>query len=286
MLIGDFYRHHQEKPRSFTVNHFFQQGIPRRTTYGILKTLSERGSVTRRRGNGGWNCKLSKGSCGAIIRHNVDKRGVSQRRLASKFKVHQSTICRMFQRAGIKSYKREKAPLYTDEQFARVKRNSGILARKLHGKMVLVDDESYFKLKSDYIPGNNHYFTRDKSTTPPDVRYMATRKFPPQLLVWLCVSPRGVSLPFFLERPNSMDGNTYREECIRKRLVPFIQQYHMADSVIFWPDLASAHYARQTTALLQELNIPFIQHHENPPNLPQCSPYRELLVLTESGGLP
>jgi hypothetical protein len=272
VLIADFYRNHQDQPKSFTVNYFSLQGIPKRTTYSILKNLLERGSVVRAPGSGGLNQKLSQGSCGAIIRHNVNKKGVSQRQLAQKYNVHQSTICRMFKRSGVKCFKREKAPLYTEDQLSRVKRNARILAAKLQGKMVLIDDESYFKLKSDYNPGNNHYFTKDRCTTPSDVRYMATRKFPPQLLVWLCVSPRGLSEPFFLERPNSMDGNTYREECIQRRLVPFIQRYHATDSIIFWPDLASAHYARQTTALLQDLNVPFVQRDENPPNLPQCRP--------------
>lgn len=272
VIIADFYFRHPGKSKSFTVNHFCLQGIPRRTTYGILKKLLDRGTVTRAPGSGGSNKKLSQASCGAIIRHNVDKKGISQRRIANKHNVNQSTISCMFQRSGVMCYKREKAPLYTPEQLSRVKQNSKKLAKELNRKIVLMDDESYFKLKSDYIPGNDHYYTKDKAATPTEVRYKATRKYPVQLMVWLCISPRGVSQPFFMERPNSMDGNTYREECIKKRLVPFIQKWHSMDSIMFWPDLASAHYANQTTALLRHLNVPFVQRQDNPPNLPQCRP--------------
>ena len=92
VIIADFYFRHPGKPKSFTVNHFCLQGIPLITTYGILNKLLERGTVARTPGCGGLNKKLSQAKCGAIIRHNVDKKGVSQRTLARKHNVSQSTI--------------------------------------------------------------------------------------------------------------------------------------------------------------------------------------------------
>ncbi len=112
VIIADFYSRHFDKLKSFTANHFALQGIPIRT-YAIIKRFCECKSVTRATGSGGHNRKLSNQSRGAIIRHHLNKKGVSQRQLARKSNVHQSTICRMFKSCGVKCYRREKAPLYT-----------------------------------------------------------------------------------------------------------------------------------------------------------------------------
>ena len=78
---------------------------------------------------------------------------------------------------------------------------------------------------------------------------------------------------FFLERPNSVTAKIYQENCIKTRLNDFINKnYPDRSNIIFWPDLASSHYAKTTLALLASLNIPFVKRADNPPNLPQCRP--------------
>jgi len=52
-------------------------------------------------------------------------------------------------------------------------------------------------------------------------------------------------------------------------LVKFIKRYHSDQNFIFWPDLASAHYARETLAEFERLNITVIPKDSNPPNVPQ-----------------
>lgn len=49
----------------------------------------------------------------------------------------------------------------------------------------------------------------------------------------------------------------------------FIEKYHSEDEIMFWPDLASCHYAKKT---LNEQNIPFVPKNDNPPNVPQARP--------------
>jgi len=55
-------------------------------------------------------------------------------------------------------------------------------------------------------------------------------------------------------------------------LVKFIKRYHSDQNFIFWPDLASAHYARETLAEFERLNITVVPKDSNPPNVPQLRP--------------
>lgn len=65
------------------------------------------------------------------------------------------------------------------------------------------------------------------------------------------------------------------EECIKQRLVPFIQNHHPNGDIMFWPDLASAHYAKLSLETLESLGIPFVLKEENPPGLPQLRPIED-----------
>ena len=69
---------------------------------------------------------------------------------------------------------------------------------------------------------------------------------------------------------------------------PFIEEVHKNDETLFWPDLTSAHYAHDTVQLFEELEIPFVQKKDNPPNLPQVHPienfWAQLKELVYRGG--
>ena len=122
------------------------------------------------------------------------------------------------------------------------------------------------------MPGNDHYFTSDKSTTLNEVKFRTQKKFPVHLMVWVCLSEDAVSEPVFLERSNNINGEFYLENCINGKIVEFIKQNHSQDDYIFWQALASAHYAKDTVELFEELKIPYILKAQNPPNIPKCTP--------------
>ena len=70
-------------------------------------------------------------------------------------------------------------------------------------------------------------------------------------------------------------------------LVPFIKEHYKDDddNLIFWPDLAKAHYAEVTTRYLESQNIVrFVPMGDKPPNEPQARPIENFwanLVLKE-----
>ena len=54
-------------------------------------------------------------------------------------------------------------------------------------------------------------------------------------------------------------------------MIPFIREHHQDSNYIFWPDLASCHYSKQTVAWMDE-NVKFVPKDINPPNVPQARP--------------
>jgi hypothetical protein len=54
----------------------------------------------------------------------------------------------------------------------------------------------------------------------------------------------------------------------------FIQKHHKNENIVFWPDLSSAHYAKDTLVRLEELKIEYVPKEKNPPNVPQIRPIK------------
>ena len=98
-------------------------------------------------------------------------------------------------------------------------------------------------------------------------------------MLWLAVSPRGVSKPYFCKSGGALKVETYRQECAAKRLIPFMDSKHKRGDILFWPDLASCHYARQISVLLKMEGIPFVPKEQNPPCCPQLRPIEDVWAI-------
>ena len=73
-----------------------------------------------------------------------------------------------------------------------------------------------------------------------------------------------------LIRPSGSSVNSaiYIKECLEKRLLPFIVEFHIDGNYIFWPDLASAHYSNETQAWLRG-KVKYVPKHLNPSKCPK-----------------
>ena len=124
-----------------------------------------------------------------------NKTGISQRRLARRFVVHQSTISRTLKnQPTVKIYTQKSTPKYRNEnQKKRAQLNSWKLYKVLkpHVQLIL-DDENYFSLTRN-ISCNRKYYTSDSFTAVPEVKYKTKMKFEPKLLVSMAVSQKDVS---------------------------------------------------------------------------------------------
>ena len=101
-------------------------------------------------------------------------------------------------------------------------------------------------------------------------------------MLWLAVSPRGVSKLYFCKSGGALKVETYRQECVAKRLMPFMDSKHKREDVLFWPDLASCHYARQTQEFPEREGIPFVPKEQNPPCCPQLRPIEDVWAILKA----
>ena len=212
-----------------------------------------------------------------------NKVGVSQHRLGRRFGVNQSAISRnLKKRTSVRVYKRRSAPKYiSDDQQKRAKFNCLKLYKKISPNCQLVlDDEKYFTFSGNF-PENNRYYSSDTSSAPENIKFIQKQKFEPHLLVWLAISSRGISDPYIHRSKIAIREEIYLKQCIRAHLLPFIKNYHQNDDTLFWPDLASSHYAYSALRCLESNNLPYVRRNQNPSNVPQCRPIEKIWALIE-----
>jgi hypothetical protein len=61
-------------------------------------------------------------------------------------------------------------------------------------------------------------------------------------------------------------------------MVKFIE-HHKNDETIFWPDLASCHYAKQTLKWMKQKNIKIVPKADSPLNVSQARPIENFWAL-------
>ncbi|XP_065664690.1 uncharacterized protein LOC136086324 [Hydra vulgaris] len=177
---------------------------------------------------------------------------------------------------NIKYRKREKTPKYTIEQQIKAKKRSRKLVDQLYNTKLLlvIDDEKYFCFAGDNMPGNSGYYTNNKKTCPESVRCIGKEKFPKHLLMWVAISDRGMSESLFrTSKTVAINSSIYINECLEKRLLPFIHKYHGAFNYLFWPDLASSHYSKDSLNWMDQY-VYYVDKESSPPNVPQARPIK------------
>jgi hypothetical protein len=95
-------------------------------------------------------------------------------------------------------------------------------------------------------------------------------------MVWVAISPKGISRSVFIQSGLAINQNNYISKCLKPGLLPLLNRhYNDSNKYIFWPDLASSHYAKKAIEFLYENNIPFVPKAMNPANLPQVRPIED-----------
>lgn len=281
--ICNFYHDSANNSVKTTVNFFIKQNIPRSTIYYILTKYLKCG-ITKDEPRTGRPLKISNKKLNNLVKSINNRCGLSQRKMARRFRVHQSTISRnLKKRTSIVIRKRHKAPkMNTEKQEKRARKNCGKLYRKLLDESdLIIDDEKYFKLSGNNVIGNRYYYSMNPATTPPNIKFQKKAKFEPKVMIWMAMSSKGISNFYVHKSKQGVDQGTYLKECINKRLIPFIDKYHSDGNYLFWPDLASSHYSKVVQQRLNEKNIPFISRADNPPNVPQARPIERVWTVLE-----
>lgn len=193
--------------------------------------------------------------------------------MATKFGCSQSHIVQTIQRkTDIDYHKKQQIPDRSENQLSQLQPRCGRMCRKFRGRDFILDDESYFTFSHSNKNANAGFWSSAVTNVPKDVKYKKKSKFEKKILVWLAISARGISRVFLVPSGLGVNQEVYLRECIIKRLLPFIQQYHADGNYVFWPDLASSHYAKSVVQFLREKNVIFVEKEDNPACAPELRP--------------
>lgn len=267
-------------PKREILNIFRNQNVSKTTIYRTIAEC-EQGIPCLNLPKSGRPKLLTENRANRMCGIAKDRVGTSYRKLSRRFNVSHETVRRILQKKGLRYRKRRKCPRYTEDQLRRIP----ICCRRLrrhhfaNNKVIIMDDEKYFTLSHSEMKGNDGFYTDNVENCPDNVKYKAKKKFEDKILVWCAISESGVSRPYVGHvRGEAVNANVYTERCLPK-LLQFINTTHPRDEIIFWPDLASCHYARTTRTWLEAQNIPFVPKADNPPNVPQARPIEDFWGL-------
>ncbi len=91
------------------------------------------------------------------------------------------------------------------------------------------------------------------------------------MLIWQAIHQFGnTSEPYISE--GTINAKINLEECLNKRLIPFLEEYHKKRKILIWPDLATCYYRQDVIQWMNRQNFKFAKRNENAPNVPQVKP--------------
>ena len=98
------------------------------------------------------------------------------------------------------------------------------------------------------------------------------------MLVWVCVSEKGISNPIFRQSGVAVNEIVYKG-LIKDGVLPFINQHHSDGNYKFWPDLESLHYAAKVVEYYRAQKIKFVEKCENPANVPEVRAIEDFWLI-------
>lgn len=265
-----------EDAKLMTYYHFKMEDIPKTTIYRIMRQCDNQIGPLRKQGSG----RIAKIMTRKNIKRLQDKfdhhSGILQRKAAKEFKCSPMLVNKTLKnKTNIRCYNKIKIPKRSDQQKKKIRP----LCRKLYMNFkkfdFIMDDESYFTLSNSNLLGNDTFYSSDVPITPADVKFKTKSKYESKILVWLAISPKGMSRAYIASSGLAINTNIYVNKCLRLRLLPFINQHYKDGQYIFWPDKASCHYSEGTINFLREKNINFVDKEMNPPNIPEARPIED-----------
>jgi hypothetical protein len=251
--IINFYKRNESSGKAFTVKYFENLGYTESTVRYYLKKF-ERGLLvpTPEPFSNATNQLLTPKS-GRIVKRTSSKTPNTSRSL------------------HLFDYENA-SPISKGEQMLETcKQRCKTLLRKYEGfDWVLVNRVAFSFKNNQGSHANPRYICFGNYSPPPVDRSV----FIPKLEVWVAFSNKGISEPFIQSISEKFDYNVYLEECVKKRLIPFIKEKHinLANTVV-WADAQPAYTNKKVLAHLDENSIIHVDKEENPGNRVKCFSY-------------
>lgn len=272
----------KNEDRKVTIKHFKDEGLNLRTIQRVLKRYVDTGKVIYSKNSGPKPSVLTNTQLNKIKTHYKRNPNTSVRLTSCKLNIPKSTISDAKKRLNIITRKKICGPKYVKNQKERAEKS----LRRLYkisvpsggGKFFVIDDETYCPVDPSQISGSEYYNVVDDCDISNDAKTKRKSKFHPNYLIWQAISQDGqVSEPYITK--GTMNKTIYLEECIKKRLEPFIIKLQQDHDIIFWPDMASSHYSQVVCDYLDQQKIDYVKRNENAPAVPNQRPIERFWAL-------
>lgn len=263
--------------------------LPKSTVCRAIKRIKETNSVTRRHGGGRKPGPVNKDLDQKLRRSLKQNPGLSDADRAARYNTSRTNVRKTRIRLGIKAYKSVKVPNRNDKQNLVAKSRARLLYDKFLTKFegcILMDDETYVKADFNQLPGSKFYYSTMRGNVPAKYKFVMHDKFAAKFMIWQAICTCGLRSQVFVTK-STMNADLYIKECLQKRILPLIRSHR--NEVMFWPDLASCHYAKLTLSWFEANNVAFIKKYMNPPNCPEFRPIERYWaivkrILKKNGG--
>jgi IS30 family transposase len=249
------------------------------TVSSVIKRYKETLSTDRAKGSGrkkGFKDPKIISKVKRSLERNPD---LSYRERAKRYGCSRFLVGKVMKEFGFKSYEAIKQPNRTEKQNLIAKKR----ARKLYDDIllkfngcILMDDETYVKCDYRQLPGSKFYTAIQRLGADDRYKFKKVNKFGKKFMIWQAICSCGKKTPFFITS-KTMTSKMYISECLEKRLLPFIKSHK--GQCLFWPDLASCHYSKQTLEWYQMNGVKFVKKIHNPPNCPDFRPIEKLWAI-------
>lgn len=257
------------------IDHFVSENYSRTTIRGIILRFLNRGTTNRKEGSGRKPKILCKKGLDKLKQIFNNKDTCSIREGAKKLNCSANLVKYGLDKLGIATKRKKRSPKFDELSLKEAQRKSGQLVRLFHNVEPILDDESYFSLDDS---SSDFYYTMNDENAPDSIKYKQKGKFAPKVLVWIAGSKLGLSEPYIHSSKNAITSDVYIKKCLPK-LVKFVEKFHSDGNYCFWPDKASAHYAKATIEFLTSKQVNFVPKDKNPTNVPQCRPIEDFWAI-------
>ena len=275
-VLYKFLQKNPNMEKSEAVQRFEAIGYNKRNLYRWIKLIEQNGAIKSKLNKKKRAKKANKANLTKIKNFFDHRSGCSQNKIARRLGCSQSYICKILKKyTNIRCYKKIKKPLLTEEQKKSLRPKCRKMLERFRDLDFIIDDESYFTLRNTSLSGNDRFYSSNLNNTADKAKFNFKSKYEPKLLVWLAICPKGMSKPFFVPSGLAVNKEVYLENCIKARLEPFIKNNYKEDEYVFWPDLASSHYAIKVQAYLRTQNINYVPKSINPANCPKARPIED-----------
>jgi hypothetical protein len=199
--LYNFYTANKHLSRKEIFDRFIAIGAPERSLNRWLCNLEQNKTLKRKKGSGRIAKKATPKVIKAIKRQFNQRTGCSQRKTASAFNLTVSHVNYILKKySDIRKYKKFKRPLMNDQQRAQLRPKCRKLLNKYRDYNFIIDDESYFTLSHTTQPGNDIFSSNNIQKTPESVKNKYEIKYEKKVLVWIAISQKGITEPFFVNQ--------------------------------------------------------------------------------------